>query len=141
MTAADEGCGGHAGIGEELRAAVLAALDRIDPALDRLRAEPGRPAGGTAGTCASCPVCAVIAALRGERPELAVRLAEHAAGLVAVLRAALEEGAAAVVAPPPRRRSPSRPPTRAEPAGAAHHRRTGRPVIPPTGPRCPDRRC
>lgn len=95
MTAADGRCGGHAGIGEELRAAILAALDRIDPALDRLRTEPGRPpSGGTAGACASCPVCAVIAALRGERPELAVRLAEHAAGLVAVLRAALEEGAA-----------------------------------------------
>jgi hypothetical protein len=95
MTAADGSCGGHIGIGEELRAAVLAALDRIDPALDRLLAEPGRPSSrGAAGACVSCPVCAVIAALRGERPELAVRLAEHAAGLVAVLRAALEEGAA-----------------------------------------------
>lgn len=39
-----------------------------------------------------CPVCAVIAVLRGERPELAVRLAEHAAGLLAVLQSALYEG-------------------------------------------------
>jgi hypothetical protein len=43
-------------------------------------------------------VCAVLAVLRGERPELAARLAEQAGGLVAVLRAALEEGAGA--APP-----------------------------------------
>lgn len=103
---APEGCGGHEGIGEDLRTLALAALDRIDPVLDRLRAEPVSEA---AETCASCPVCAVIAALRGERPELAVRLAEHAAGLVAVLRTALEEGAAApatkdVTDPPPARR-------------------------------------
>ena len=45
-----------------------------------------RPAAqSTAGplapeTCAVCPVCAVIAVLRGERPELAVRLADQAAG-------------------------------------------------------------
>jgi hypothetical protein len=85
-----EGCGGHAGIGEELRVFALTALDRIDPVLDGLRSDPP---GDAPETCASCPICAVIAALRGERPELAVRLAEHASGLVAVLRAALEEGA------------------------------------------------
>ena len=89
MTGPD-GCGGHAGMGEELRVLALTALDRIDPVLDRLRSDPPDDAPET---CASCPVCAVIAALRGERPELAVRLAEHASGLVAVLRAALEEGA------------------------------------------------
>ncbi len=38
-------------------------------------------------------MCALIAALRGERPELASRLAEQAAGLLAVLRSALAEGA------------------------------------------------
>jgi hypothetical protein len=101
------GCGGHAVIGEEFRVLALTALDRIDPVLDRLRREPADD--DAPETCASCPVCAVIAALRGERPELAVRLAEHAAGLVAVLRAALEEGAPAPTAedandrPPPRR--------------------------------------
>jgi hypothetical protein len=103
---APDGCGGHEGIGEDLRTLALAALDRIDPVLDRLRAEPATEAPET---CASCPVCAVIAALRGERPELAVRLAEHGAGLVAVLRTALQEGAAAPAAtdltdPPPARR-------------------------------------
>jgi hypothetical protein len=103
---APDGCGGHARIGEELRVLALTALDRIDPVLDRMRS-------GTAGdapeACASCPVCAIIAALRGECPELAVRLAEHTAGLVAVLRTALEEGAPAPAAadmpePPPARR-------------------------------------
>jgi hypothetical protein len=92
---ASEGCRAHAGVGEELRVLVLTALERIDPLLDRMRSEP---AGDAPEGCASCPVCAVLAALRGERPELAVRLAEHAAGLVAVLRAALEDGTAAPAA-------------------------------------------
>jgi hypothetical protein len=104
VTAAD-GCGGHEGIGEDLRVLAMAALDRIDPVLDRLRAGP---VGEAPDTCASCPVCAVIAALRVERPELAVRLAEHAAGLVAVLRAALDEGGPAT-APAD---VPDRPPAR-----------------------------
>jgi hypothetical protein len=88
------GCDAHPGagadIGEELRALALSALDKVDPVLERLREQP--TATG-AETCAVCPVCAVVAAVRGERPELAARLAEHATGLVAVLRAALEEGA------------------------------------------------
>ena len=110
------GCDGHEGVGEELRGLALTALDRIDPVLDRLRTEPGstepgstEPGSEAPGTCASCPVCALIAALRGERPELVVRLAEHAAGLVSVLRAALDEGGTApptahVADPPPARR-------------------------------------
>jgi hypothetical protein len=92
-----EGCTEHAAVGEELRALAVAALDRVEPVLERMRSEPA--ASGT-GTCAACPVCAVIAALRGERSELAARMAEHAAGLVAVLRAALEEGAPTPADPP-----------------------------------------
>jgi hypothetical protein len=84
-----EGCGDHSGLSAELRAFVLSALDRLEPLLERLRVEP---TGRTPETCASCPVCALLAALRGEQPELAGRLATHAAGLLAVLRAALEEG-------------------------------------------------
>jgi hypothetical protein len=94
---APDGCGGHARIGEEMRVLAMAALDRVDPVLDRLRSEP---VGDTPDVCATCPICAIIAALRGERPELAVRLAEHATGLVAVLRAALEDGAPAPAAEP-----------------------------------------
>ncbi|TWF74135.1 hypothetical protein FHX44_1114 [Pseudonocardia hierapolitana] len=104
MTAAD-GCGGHEGIGEDLRVLALAALERLDPVLDRLRAEPE---SDPPETCASCPICAVIAALRGERPELAVRLAEHATGLVAVLRAALEAGGPAPAAADVTERPPAR---------------------------------
>lgn len=109
MTAAD-GCGGHEGIGEDLRVLALTALDRIDPVLDRLRGDDadGEPVTEGPETCASCPICAVIAALRGERPELAVRLAEHAAGLVAVLRTALEEGAPAPGAEDVTERPPAR---------------------------------
>lgn len=87
--AGPDGCGGHPGLGGELRALALSALDRLEPVLERVRTEPVTTA---APTCAVCPVCAVIAALRGERPEPAVRLAEQASGLLAVLRAALEEG-------------------------------------------------
>jgi hypothetical protein len=104
VTAAD-GCGGHEGIGEDFRVLALTALDRIDPVLDRLRNEPPDDAPET---CASCPICAVIAALRGERPELAVRLAEHAVGLVAVLRAALQDGAPAPAAADGTDRPPAR---------------------------------
>jgi hypothetical protein len=96
--AQQETCGQHAALGDELRALVLAAIDRIGLVLDRMRAEPtGRPAGAAgrhgAPTCAACPVCALLAAFRGERPELAAQLAEQAAGLLAVLRALLDEGA------------------------------------------------
>jgi hypothetical protein len=86
------GCGDHSGLSADVRAFALSALARLDPLLDRLRAEP---TGRTPETCASCPVCALLAALRGDHPELAGRLATHAAGLLAVLRAALEEGAPA----------------------------------------------
>ena len=80
-------CGQH-GLAAELRALALAALDRWEPALGRARA-----AAGTGGDPrGACPVCAVIAAACGERPELAARLAEQAAELLAVLRAALQEG-------------------------------------------------
>jgi hypothetical protein len=83
------GCAGHAGLATELRGLAVAALDRLEPALERLRtAEPGAES-----PCVVCPVCAVVAAVRGERPELAIRLAEQASGLIEVLRAALEEGA------------------------------------------------
>jgi hypothetical protein len=108
VTATSENCGAHAGVGEELRALALTALDRIDPVLDRLRSEPAEAPEPGAQPCAVCPVCAVIAALRGERPELAVRLAEHASGLATVLRAALEEGTPTPASAPAPEPSPAR---------------------------------
>lgn len=87
------GCGGHTGLGDlggEFRTVLLDAIERVGPLLDA--AGTGPPDASTATTCAVCPVCALLAALRGERTELSIRLAEHASGLLAVLRAALEEG-------------------------------------------------
>jgi len=92
MSGAEERCAGHDGLDAELRALARAALDRVTPVLDRVRSAPAGDAAAGDQPCAVCPVCAVIAALRGERVELAVRLAEHLSGLVAVLRTALDEG-------------------------------------------------
>jgi hypothetical protein len=103
MTTSAPGCDGHAGVSAELRALAVTALDRIEPALDRLRIEPATPMSPT--TCALCPVCALMAALRGERPELVQRLAEHAGGLATLLRDALAE-------PGPESESASAPTTR-----------------------------
>jgi hypothetical protein len=86
----DQGCAAHTGLADELRALAINGLDRLEPLLERAREEPATVAADS--PCTVCPICAVIAALRGERPELAARLAEQAAGVVAVLRAALEEG-------------------------------------------------
>jgi hypothetical protein len=88
-----DGCAGHAGLGAEVRGIAVAVLDRLEPALERIRA--GDASGDTAGdstTCGICPVCAVLAALRREHPELAARAAAQAASVLAVLRTALEEG-------------------------------------------------
>ncbi|HXV94091.1 MAG TPA: hypothetical protein VD813_12375 [Pseudonocardia sp.] len=96
-----DGSPGHAGAAEELRALAVALLDRVEPLLERARTGPpaAGPGAGEDAPCTACPVCALVAVLRGEHPELAARLAEQAAGLVAVLRAALDEGAG--VPPPP----------------------------------------
>lgn len=102
------GCNGHTGLPDEFRTMALAALDRLAPTLERMRVEQaaaGEPGVAAAGQdnaadrpCAVCPICAVIAAWRGERSELAARVVDHAAGLLAVLRAALDEGVGAPAA-------------------------------------------
>jgi hypothetical protein len=76
-------------LAEELRLLLDALAERAQPWLNRLATEPATD--HTPATCGWCPVCAGMAVLRGERPELAVRAAEHAAGLVAVLRSALAQ--------------------------------------------------
>jgi hypothetical protein len=93
-----ESCDAHPGLGAEFRALALGALDRLEPVVERVRHEPPTE---SASACESCPVCAVLAVVRGERPELAARLAEQLGGLLAVLRAALEEGDPAGGAPGP----------------------------------------
>lgn len=84
------GCGGHAGLPADLRVAAVAMLDRLEPALRRLR-ETGAPEPEP-GPCAVCPVCALISLVRGERPEMAVRWADQAVGLLTLLRSALADG-------------------------------------------------
>lgn len=76
-------------LAEELRLLLDALAERAEPLLNRLAA--GEPDEHVPATCGWCPVCATMAVLRGERPELAVRAAEHAAGLLSVLRSALAE--------------------------------------------------
>lgn len=106
------GCDGHASLGGDVRTVLLGALDRLAPLLDATTTDGAEPGGATTGgattegsgtrsSCTSCPICAVLAALRGERSELLVRLAEQATGLIAVLRAALEEDAPPAPAPAP----------------------------------------
>lgn len=114
-------CGGHSGMSADLCAAAVALLDRVEPVLERLRSEPGcRPAGGAdptadraagpapGGPCTVCPVCAVVSLVRGERPQLGLRLVEQAVDLVAMLRAALAEQAP-VQPPTPPAQPPARP--------------------------------
>ena len=90
--AGQQHCGGHDGMAEELRAHATGVLNLLEPWINQVRDAPPPRAGETPVTCASCPLCALMALLRGERSEMAVRVAEQAAGLMAVLRAALAEG-------------------------------------------------
>jgi hypothetical protein len=119
-------CEGHAALPAEFRALLNKALDRIEPVVERVRNQqrpgPGERDGGagssadsgidsnadggvpmgSAAACGVCPVCAVVAVLRGERSELAAQAVDHVSGLMAVLRAALDEGAGDPAAPPER---------------------------------------
>jgi hypothetical protein len=72
---------------EELRLLLEAVSERAGPWLDR--AVPSETAAGS--SCGWCPVCAVVALLRGEPNALAGRGLEHAADLVALLRAVLAD--------------------------------------------------
>ena len=76
-------------LAEELRLLIDTAAERMEPWLQRV-AEAGN-GSHTPETCGWCPLCNGVALLRGDRSELAAKAAEHAAGLVAVLRAALRE--------------------------------------------------
>jgi hypothetical protein len=111
----ERGCAGHENLADELREYAGGALDLLEPLVDRIREQEPDESAPEPVVCASCPVCALITVLRGGRSELAVRLAEHAAGVLAVLRAALDEG---IGAPPTR--SGGHPEAAAHPRPAAH---------------------
>ena len=141
----ERGCPGHANLAEELRSYAEGALDLLEPWVDRIREQPGDEPVAGPPSCAACPVCAVITVLRGGHSELAARLAEHTAGLLAVLRAALEEGIGAPSpgqasarptsaqtptahsTQPPTAESPTPQPTQPPAAGQAHTGRTAHP--------------
>ncbi|OLT43148.1 hypothetical protein BJF85_03615 [Saccharomonospora sp. CUA-673] len=46
---------------------------------------------GTGSACSWCPLCAVISVVRGEAPEIAARVLEQAAQVIALLRAVLAD--------------------------------------------------
>jgi hypothetical protein len=103
----------HEDPAEELRLLGIALLDRIEPGVQSLLAAIREPAAGAAEqggqrpvACEWCPLCSAIALLRGERPEVAARIADHANGLLAALRAVLSqppvEQPGAAPAEPPR---------------------------------------
>lgn len=48
-------------------------------------------AGGRASACSWCPFCAVVAVVRGDTPEIAARVLDQAAALIALLRAVLAD--------------------------------------------------
>lgn len=85
-------CAGHPWLTGETRQLAEQLLDHVEPWVQRLREDrPADTADPMPATCAWCPLCALAATLRGERPELAMRLAEHASGLLAAAREALAQ--------------------------------------------------
>lgn len=85
-------CAGHPFLTGETRQFLEQLLDQVEPWVLRLReAYPEDSTDPLPATCTWCPLCALVATLRGERPELAVRLAEHAAGLLAAAREVLAQ--------------------------------------------------
>lgn len=98
----------HAALMAELRAIALAALDRLEPILERAaqaasesthdgpQQDPGTEktaddaAGGTSG-CSWCPVCALVALVKGEPHDLVTLVSTQIAALLALVRALLAE--------------------------------------------------
>ncbi|MGO1053146.1 hypothetical protein [Crossiella sp. CA198] len=114
---------GQTRLAEEARLLLDAVADRAVPWLRKIAAD-APPEGHNPANCGWCPLCAAIAVLRGERPELAVRAADHLAGLLGTLRSAMEERVPA---------SPAEP--RAEHEAAAGSSPADQPAPPPGTPR------
>ncbi|AOW92850.1 hypothetical protein BFN03_09650 [Rhodococcus sp. WMMA185] len=91
----------HAQVMEELRLLVEAALDRIEPIVQRIvtthtpeGAEATSSEAGQWSGCSWCPVCALAAMIRGEQHDLVTLLASQASILIAMLRQILDEHSA-----------------------------------------------
>ncbi|WAL69641.1 hypothetical protein ORV05_06695 [Amycolatopsis cynarae] len=80
-----------ASLAEEIRLLVEMVIERAAPWLDGLVAAGHGEDERERSSCGWCPLCAVVAVARGERPELAARLVEQLAQLVALLRAVLAD--------------------------------------------------
>ncbi|MEU6644812.1 hypothetical protein ABZ863_19950 [Saccharomonospora sp. NPDC046836] len=92
MSGNDDG----AKLAEEIRLLVDLVIDRAAPWLETVLAAghgdgEGPEHAEAQGGCGWCPLCAVVAVVRGERPELAARVLEQAAQLIALLRAVLAD--------------------------------------------------
>jgi len=112
--------GSHPDIGPELRQLAQTILDRLDPAV---RLAAARAAGSGAGKCQQvwCPVCALAALVAGEQHPLLTVIAEHSVGLLAVIRAIIEDTAdtgGPTPPEPPEAPPPSGPPGCDEPPPA-----------------------
>lgn len=91
---------------EDLRQLALGLLGRAEPGVRTLLAAlrervEQAPDAEHQATCTWCPLCATVGLLRGERPELAAAIIQHADGLVAALRTVLTPPAPGVTDPPP----------------------------------------
>jgi hypothetical protein len=97
-----------------LRQLAQAILDRVDPAV---RLAAARTAGSGSGNCQQvwCPLCALAALVAGEQHPLLTVIAEHSVGLLAVIRAILEDTADTGGRTPPE--PPEAPPPSGPPGG------------------------
>lgn len=75
-------------VAEELRGLLDGIAERAQPWLNQVREQQAE--GHSPSSCGWCPLCAAISLVRGDRPELAERLATHTLGLLGTLRAAME---------------------------------------------------
>jgi hypothetical protein len=78
-------------VAEELRSLLDTIAASAEPLLQKVGTNGKQQPYPPTAACNWCPLCASLALMRGQRPELAVRAAEHAAGLLAVFRAAMQE--------------------------------------------------
>ncbi|MTD53528.1 hypothetical protein [Amycolatopsis pithecellobii] len=78
-------------LAEEIRLLVEMVVERAAPWLDGIVAAGHGESERPAADCGWCPLCAVVSVVRGERPELAARVVEQLAQLVALLRAVLAD--------------------------------------------------
>src|SRR3954465_9526699 len=117
----DAGAAGrrHSDLALELRQLAQTILDRLDPAV-RLAAARAAGSGAGPGKCQQvwCPVCALAALVAGEQHPLLTVISEHSVGLVAVIRAIVEDPADSAGAPSgPGEPPPDGPPAPDGPAG------------------------